>query len=89
MTGRSIAATPARLIYRINPFFCAMQNSFLQDHIVDGPPILIMAECFHGHFLAKGQLGGELFSALPEHLPLLRTINAIEPDLFGSPIVQD
>jgi hypothetical protein len=48
-----------------------------------------MAECFHGHILAKGQLGRELLGALPERLPFLRAINAIEPDLFDSPIVQN
>jgi hypothetical protein len=46
-----------------------------QDHIPDDPTIRVMAECFHGHILAQNELGRELFGALPERLPFLRTIN--------------
>ena len=43
-----------------------------------------MAECFHGHILAKGQLGRELLGAFPERLPFLGAIYAVESDLFSS-----
>jgi hypothetical protein len=55
----------------------------------DGPTILIMAECVHCRILAKGQLGGELLGTLPERLPFLWAINAIEPNLFGFAIVEN
>ena len=48
-----------------------------------------MTEGLHGHVLSKDQLGRELLGALTEGLPFLGAINAVEPDLFRSAIVQD
>jgi len=69
--------------------FAIPYSAIRQDHIADGPAILIMAKCFHGHVLAKGELGGELLGTLTERLPFLGTIDAVEPNLFGSPLVQN
>ncbi len=52
---------------------------------ITSPTVRRYLSCFHGHVLAKGELGGELLGTLPERLPFLRTINALEPDLFGFP----
>jgi hypothetical protein len=48
-----------------------------------------MAEGPDRHFLAKEKHGGELLGALSERLPVLRAINAIQPDLFGFASVQN
>ena len=60
-----------------------------QDHIGNGPSILVFAECLKRDFFPIDQCRSGLLRSLAISLAFLRAIDAVEADAFVLVVVQD
>ena len=58
-----------------------------QDH-THRAPIAVTIHDLHGDSLRKDKVRCELLGAVAKRLPLLGTVNAVQPDALALPVVQ-
>ncbi len=59
-----------------------------QGYHAHRPPVAVTIHDLHGDALAEDQLRRELLGLPTERLPLLRTVNPVQPDTLAFAIVQ-
>ena len=60
-----------------------------QKHVADCPPVPIQTPVTDVHLFAEHQFRHELLGSIAERLPILRRINAVEPDFLSSVIMHN